>query len=65
MFKTISSYLSKPGSRPYCSAMPTKVKFRNFKGANFKLNEKVWNHYNWDVTHCILRGENRPIHSNS
>ena len=58
-------YLSKPRSRPYCSAMPTKVKFRNFKGANFKLNEKVWTHYNWDVTHCILRGENRPINSNS
>ena len=57
-------YLSKPGSRPYCSAMPTKVKFRKFKGANFKLNEKVWANYNWDITHCILRGENTPIDSN-
>ena len=57
-------YLAKPGSRPYCSAMPTKVKLKNFIGANFKLNEKVWTNYNWDVNHCILRGENTPIESN-
>ena len=56
-------YLAKPGSRPYCSAMPTKVKFKNFSGANFKLNEKIWSNYNWDITHCILRGENTPIES--
>ena len=54
-------YLAKPGSRPYCSAMPTKVKFVDFKGSNFKLNEKIWSHYNWDISHCILRGENTPI----
>ena len=57
-------YLAKPGSRPYCSAMPTKVTFKNFSGANFKLNEKIWSNYNWDITHCILRGENAPIESN-
>ena len=57
-------YLSKPGSRPYCSAMPTKVELKNFKGSNFKLNEKIWSHYNWDINHCILRGENTPIKSN-
>ena len=57
-------YLAKPGSRPYCSAMPTKVKFNDFIGANFKLNEKVWTNYNWDISHCILRGENTPIESN-
>ena len=57
-------YLAKPGSRPYCSAMPTKVTFKNFSGANFKLNEKVWSNYNWEITHCILRGENTPIESN-
>ena len=57
-------YLAKPGSRPYCSAMPTKVTFKNFTGANFKLNEKIWSNYNWDITHCILRGENTPIESN-
>jgi len=58
-------YLAKPGSRPYCSAMPTKVKFKDFKGANFKLNEKIWSYYNWDINHCILRGENTPIQFNS
>ena len=57
-------YLAKPGSRPYCSAMPTKVTFKYFSGANFKLNEKIWSNYNWDITHCILRGENTPIESN-
>jgi len=57
-------YLAKPGSRPYCSAMPTKVKFKNFNGANFKLNKKIWSNYNWDISHCILRGENTPIESN-
>tara|TARA_Y100001968_G_scaffold30830_1_gene23755 strand:- start:6386 stop:7135 length:750 start_codon:yes stop_codon:yes gene_type:complete len=58
-------YLAKPGSRPYCSAMPTKVEFKNFKGANFKLNEKIWSNYNWEISHCILRGENTPIQLNS
>jgi len=57
-------YLAKPGSRPYCSAMPTKVKFKDFTGANFKLNEEVWTNYNWDISHCILRGENTPIETN-
>ena len=58
-------YLAKPGSRPYCSAMPTKVEFRNFNGSNFKLNKIVWLNYNWDISHCILRGENTPIKYNS
>ena len=57
-------YLTKPGSRPYCSAMPTRVEFKNFNGANFKLNEKIWSNYNWDISHCILRGENTPIETN-
>ena len=57
-------YLAKPGSRPYCSAMPTKVQFKDFSGSNFKLNEKIWSNYNWDISHCILRGENTPIESN-
>ena len=57
-------YLAKPGSRPYCSAMPTKVEFKDFKGAKFKLNKSIWSHYNWDISHCILRGENTPIKSN-
>ena len=57
-------YLAKPGSRPYCSAMPTKVEFKDFLGSNFKLNEKVWSNYDWNINHCILRGENTPIESN-
>ena len=57
-------YLAKPGNRPYCSAMPTKVEFKGFKGANFKLSEKIWSHYNWDISHCILRGDNTPIEAN-
>ena len=58
-------YLAKPGSRPYCSAMPTKVEFNNFNGSNFKLNEKIWSHYNWNINHCILRGDNTPIKCDS
>ena len=58
-------YLAKPGSRPYCSAMPTKVEFKDFNGSNFKLNEKIWSHYNWDISHCILRGDNTPIKCDS
>ena len=54
-------YLSKPGSRPYCSAMPTKVELKTFNGANFKLNKNIWDEYNWDISHCILRGDNTPI----
>ena len=56
-------YLAKPGSRPYCSAMPTKVEFKNFKDSNFKLNKNIWSHYNWEISHCILRGDNKPIQS--
>jgi len=58
-------YLAKPGSRPYCSAMPTKVTFKGFRGENFKLNEEVWSNYNWDINHCILRGDNAPIQHNN
>jgi len=58
-------YLSKPGSRPYCSAMPTKVELKTFNGANFKLNKKIWDEYNWDISHCILRGDNTPIQRGS
>ncbi len=54
-------YLAKPGSRPYCSAMPTRISLRDFKGCNFKLNDKVWSHYDWDEKHCVLRSDNAPI----
>ena len=54
-------YLAKPGSRPYCSAMPTKVNLGNFKNCNYKLDSKIWDNYDWEITHCILQGDNSPI----
>ena len=54
-------YLAKPGSRPYCSAMPTKVNLGNFKNCNYKLDNKIWDNYDWEITHCILQGDNSPI----
>ncbi len=54
-------YLAKPGSRQYCSAMPTKVKLDEFEGANFKLKKDVWQNYNWSETHCVLRSTVSPI----
>ena len=54
-------YLAKPGSRPYCSAMPTGVTLTDFKGANYKLPPSVWQNYDWSVQHCILRSDNSPI----
>ena len=54
-------YLAKPGSRPYCSAMPTKVPLGRFEGCTYKLPSKVWTNYDWNVSHCVLRGENAPI----
>jgi peptide-methionine (S)-S-oxide reductase len=54
-------YLAKPGSRPYCSAQPTRVGLGPFSGCHFLLPSSVWNHYDWSVSHCVLRGENAPI----
>ncbi|MGC6483360.1 MAG: peptide-methionine (S)-S-oxide reductase MsrA [Synechococcus sp.] len=54
-------YLAKPGSRPYCSAMPTGVALNAFDGDAFKLPVTVWSHYDWSIAHCILRGDNSPI----
>ncbi len=54
-------YLAKPGSRPYCSAMPTNISLGNFKGSKFKLAPKIWEHFNWEETHCVLRSTNSPI----
>ena len=54
-------YLAKPGSRPYCSAMPTKVILDDFEGSNFKLNQDIWVNYDWDINHCVLRSNNNPI----
>ncbi|MXZ82119.1 MAG: peptide-methionine (S)-S-oxide reductase MsrA [Synechococcus sp. SB0666_bin_14] len=54
-------YLAKPGSRPYCSAMPTGQVLGDFPGADYKLPPQAWSHYDWSVSHCVLRGDNTPI----
>ena len=54
-------YLAIEGSRQYCSASPTKTKLGTFEGSNFKLNDEIWNHFNWDIDKCVLRSNNKPI----
>ena len=54
-------YLAVEGSRQYCSASPTKVKLNEFEGSNYKLNNNIWNNFNWDVDKCVLRSDNNPI----
>lgn len=54
-------YLAKPGSRPYCSAQPSGERLGSFPGANYRLPAAVWAHYDWSISHCVLRGENAPI----
>ena len=54
-------YLAKPGSRPYCSAQPSGQRLGDFPGAGYQLDDRVWQHYDWSISHCVLRGENAPI----
>ncbi len=54
-------YLAKPGSRPYCSAMPTNISLGHFNGANYKLPDKVWTEFNWSESHCVLRSDINKI----
>jgi peptide-methionine (S)-S-oxide reductase len=54
-------YLAKPGSRPYCSAQPSGQRLGNFAGASYQLDPRVWQHYDWTISHCVLRGDNGPI----
>jgi peptide-methionine (S)-S-oxide reductase len=54
-------YLAKPGSRPYCSAQPSGQRLGDFAGAAYRLDQRVWDFYDWTVSHCVLRGENAPI----
>ena len=54
-------YLAKPGSRPYCSAMPTQTPLGDFKGAGYQLPTTIWNQYDWSISHCVLRSDNAPI----
>ncbi len=57
-------YLAKPGSRPYCSAQPTGQRLGAFAGSTYLLDPMVWGHYDWSVSHCVLRGDNTPIQLN-
>ena len=57
-------YLASAGSRQYCSAAPTKVKLGAFTGSNYKLNDKIWDQFNWDIDKCVLRSDNNPIMNN-
>ena len=54
-------YLASHGSRQYCSASPTKVKLKDFVGSNYKLNDHVWENFDWEVDKCVLRSDNNPI----
>ena len=54
-------YLAKPGARPYCSAQPSGQRLGAFEGSNYKLDPRVWDAYDWSISHCVLRGDNRPI----
>ena len=54
-------YLARPGSRPYCSAMPSGLRLGTFEGAQYRLPDQVWSHYDWSISHCVLRGDNAPI----
>tara|TARA_Y100001968_G_scaffold41358_1_gene31460 strand:- start:384 stop:1124 length:741 start_codon:yes stop_codon:yes gene_type:complete len=54
-------YLAKPGSRPYCSAMPTNISLEEFPNANFKLPKNIWSNFDWSTKHCVLRSNNNPI----
>ena len=47
-------YLAKPGSRPYCSAMPTQTLLGAFEGSNYKLPKQVWDKYDWSISHLSL-----------
>ena len=55
-------YLARPGSRPYCSARPSGVRLDDrWAGCDYKLPAAVWSHYDWSISHCVLRGNNAPI----
>ena len=54
-------YLAKPGARPYCSAQPSGQRLGAFDGSNYRLDPRVWDAYDWSISHCVLRGDNSPI----
>ena len=54
-------YLASFGSRQYCSASPTKINLKDFKNANYKLKQEIWENFNWEVDKCVLISTNEPI----
>ena len=54
-------YLASLGSRQYCSASPTKINLKDFENCNYKLKDKVWENFNWEVDKCVLISNNDPI----
>ena len=58
-------YLAIEGSRQYCSASPTKVKLGSFNGSNYKLENEIWDNFNWEVDKCVLRSNTKPIDINN
>ena len=57
-----AKYLARPDCRPYCSAQPSGLLLDNqWAGCNYKLPAAVWRHYDWSISHCVLRGDNAPI----
>ena len=40
---------------------PSGISLGDFAGASYKLAAPVWSHYDWTISHCILRGDNSPI----
>ena len=54
-------YLAVEGSRQYCSASPTTIKLGHFEDCNFKLEEKIWENFNWEIEKCVLRSTNDPL----
>ena len=58
-------YLAVEGSRQYCSASPTKVKFGSFNNCDYKLPKEIWDNFNWDIDKCVLRSNNKPIDINN
>ena len=41
-----------------------KVKLGVFSGSNYKLEDRIWEHFNWEVEKCVLRSDNNPIKNN-
>ena len=54
-------YLAIRGSRQYCSASPTNNILGEFKDSNYKLDNSIWDNFDWTVEKCVLRSNNDRI----